>query len=171
MLIHGIHRFGGKYLAFRMDYCLTCKGLRWAFLIRSFRWFHIYWIPLIPLGYDKSWQCVICANDPQAPTKTRLIFKLLAVLALSVLSLAAIVSSKSESMSANEDQALRLGIWVSLLAAVVWTIRHKPELNRKQTRALAPITPVEYCPGCEGSMIRGQPDYCQSCGLQHLPRE
>ena len=55
---------------YRNDYCLSCEQVRVANQYRSFDVIHLYYIPLIPLGFRGHWFCTICGRNPRARTRT-----------------------------------------------------------------------------------------------------
>jgi hypothetical protein len=75
LIVHGIYRFRPKRLAFRNDFCRTCQVPRRAEQWRTFDAWHIFWIPLIPLGFWKRWLCAGCGKQPHIATGTRRPFK------------------------------------------------------------------------------------------------
>ncbi|MGA7770319.1 MAG: hypothetical protein WB781_23815 [Candidatus Sulfotelmatobacter sp.] len=79
LLIHGSYRFWPKRVAFRNDYCLRCQAPRRSIAIRTFDVGHIFWIPILPVGFWKRWQCEVCGQPPHAYPKVRRPFKWLGV--------------------------------------------------------------------------------------------
>ena len=67
LLVHGRYFWARRILAFRNDYCLTCRAARMAFLHRTFDVFHLFWIPVLPLGFWQRWRCGVCGAEPQTP--------------------------------------------------------------------------------------------------------
>lgn|SRR6185437_13983227 len=88
LIVHGTYRLKPKRLAFRNDYCLSCGQPRRSVLIRTFDVWHIFWIPLLPLGFWKRWICMSCARRPHVSSKTRRPFKWLGLLVLLVIAAA-----------------------------------------------------------------------------------
>ena len=75
LIIHGLYRFRPKRVEFRNDYCVRCKMPRRAVRIRTFNAWHIFWIPLLPLGFWKRWYCTACRKPPHEFPGTRRAFK------------------------------------------------------------------------------------------------
>jgi hypothetical protein len=69
-IVVGRYRFAQRVLAFRRDFCLSCDSERVAYLVRSFDALHLYWVPLVPLGFLKRWTCATCKNPPHRRVKT-----------------------------------------------------------------------------------------------------
>ncbi len=64
---------------------------------------------------------------------------------------------------------LRVGFTLASLITIIWVLRHKPDLSRKQGKALIPGGPVPICLICGGPMQRATPDHCKQCHCRHLP--
>ena len=64
LLIQGQYRFGTKRASCRNDYCSHCRQQTFVEGFRSFRFLHIYWIPILPLGFATDWFCTRCRKDP-----------------------------------------------------------------------------------------------------------
>ncbi|MGO8690111.1 MAG: hypothetical protein ACLQLG_10790 [Thermoguttaceae bacterium] len=71
LLVHGRYRFGTKRVACRNDYCTHCRGPTFTEGYRSFVVVHLYFIPLIPLGFYTRWVCARCRNDPAGKRPAR----------------------------------------------------------------------------------------------------
>src|SRR5882672_11632343 len=74
-IIRGAYHFWPKRVAFRDDYCLTCRAPRRAVAMRTFDVGHVYWVPILPVGFWKHWQCSTCGSDPHKNPKMRRSFK------------------------------------------------------------------------------------------------
>ena len=70
-IIHGAYHFWPKPVAFRDDYCLSCQSPRRSIAIRTLDVGHIFWIPVLPVGFWKHWKCISCGKDPHVNPKTR----------------------------------------------------------------------------------------------------
>ena len=70
-IIHGAYHFWPKQDAFRNDYCLSCQAPRRSIAVRSFDVGHIFWIPILPVGFWRHWKCTVCGRDPHRGQKKR----------------------------------------------------------------------------------------------------
>ena len=89
LIVYGAYHFRPKRIAFRNDYCLTCGEACRSVQIRTFDVGHIFWIPVLPVGFWKRWVCTACGHQPHVSPKTRRFFKwagLFVLLFLSVMS-------------------------------------------------------------------------------------
>ena len=153
-VVYGVYRWKPKRLAFRNDYCLKCEAPQRAVLMRSFIVGHIYWIPILPVGFWKNWSCTICGSDPHVSVKTRRGFKWAGLAILLVASLAVWADSP------DSDPDAKLPFWILRLAAPAGAIltlvhllrtRNDPSLNAR----LAAIPPAAdtLCPFCGTQLL------------------
>src|SRR5262249_52837112 len=75
LAVHGTYRFGEKRTAFRNDFCANCRLPCRAIQLRTFDVHHIFWLPLIPLGFKKRWFCTRCHRQSDVYAGTRRPFK------------------------------------------------------------------------------------------------
>jgi hypothetical protein len=154
LIIRGSYHFWPKKVAFRNDYCLRCKAPRRSVAIRTFDVGHVFWIPILPVGFWKRWQCEVCGQPPHVYPKVRRAFKwvgLVCSIALSGLVWAA---------PGVEDLGL-IG-WILRVAAPagatlllydLFRTPKEPSL-RKQLSAVPPATDT-VCPFCSTPLICG----------------
>jgi hypothetical protein len=64
VLLNGLYRFGKRRSACKNAYCTHCQEATFVEGFRSFHCIHVYFIPLIPLGFMTDWRCTVCGNDP-----------------------------------------------------------------------------------------------------------
>jgi len=164
LIISGLYRFRARRLAFRNDYCFFCAGPCRAVQIRTFDVWHIFWIPLLPLGFWKRWFCTFCGHQPHSPTKTRRPFKWAGFAVLVVLSIL--------FWGAPTSPDFYIGSWISRIGApigavllLVHLIYTPKELTLKQS--LQSIRPADdtVCPFCGTQLILGPRCSCPLCGV------
>ncbi len=164
VIIHGFYRFQPRRVAFRNDYCLSCGQARRAVQVRTFVVLHLFWIPLVPLGFWKRWSCTVCHRDPHASPKTRRSYKwagLVVLLFFSVFFWA---------MPVEPDFVA--GAWLVRVAAPLGAVLlflhllrtpQDPSLNEK----LATVLPAQdlTCPFCGTPLVLGPRCSCPVCGV------
>jgi hypothetical protein len=168
MVLHivcGIYHWGPKRIAFRNDFCLSCGIPRRAVQLRTFDAVHIYWIPILPLGFWKHWKCTVCGRDPHVSKKTRRGFKWVG------LAILILFSAVSWAMPVTPDFVA--GTWIFRIAAPVAAVltlvhllrtRKEPSLKEK----LAGIVPATdtVCPFCGMQLLMlGSQSSCPACGI------
>jgi hypothetical protein len=86
LIFYGFYRFRQKRVAFRNDYCRSCAEPRRSVQIRSFNAGHIFWIPILPLGYYKRRLSTACGRDPHVLRGRRPGFKWAGLIILMIFS-------------------------------------------------------------------------------------
>jgi hypothetical protein len=169
LIIHGVYRWLPKRTAFRRDYCRRCESGTLSVLVRTFNVFHVFWLPLLPLGVWGRWLCVRCGTNPHAATVTRLGFKVALVLLL-VLFNAAAWLTPTGTASIAEIWLTRAVASVLLLLAIRWVVRHRPEPAFESRLADVPPFDSWECPLCGGQLLQVPPlVQCPSCKAEHRP--
>jgi hypothetical protein len=165
LILHGVYYFRQKRVAFRNDYCLSCGQPRRSMQIRSFNAWHIFWIPVLPLGFHKRWLCTVCGRDPHVYPGTRRAFKWAGLFVI------LIAGAAFWTMPLTPD-VLVLG-WVIRLAApvgAVLTLRHllRTPKDTSLQEKLAAIPPASdtTCPFCNSNLlVLSSQSSCPTCGV------
>lgn len=168
LVVHGIYEFAPKGHAFRNDYCLTCHCPRIALQVRSFYVLHIYWVPLIPLGFWKRWICSACGREPHELGRTRRSIKVL--LAAVLLLVGFPIWMIQPQPGQGKEVWIFRAIWLGVTLASLWwaTYGHRPVPNlRKLWGAIEPYE-ERTCPFCNGEMSPRPTIGCPSCDLKLL---
>ena len=165
LIIHGAYNFRPKRLAFRNDYCLSCGQARRSVKIRTFDVLHIFWIPVLPIGFWKRWTCTACGRQPHVNTKTRRPMKWAGLLVLLILS--------AGSWAVPIDRDFVTGSWIFRIGAPLGAILvfahllqtpKEPSLKER----LATIHPASdtVCPFCGAQLlILASHCSCPVCGV------
>ena len=167
-LIHGgIYNWMEKRIAFRNDYCLSCDTQRKAVQIRTFDMVHIFWIPLIPLGFYKRWYCMTCSKPPMYNTKTRRSYKILGIIILVMISLSFWYASIEPG-----DELLfwgfRIGAPLALALSIGNLLQSKPEPTYKARFSSVPLADDCSCPFCHVPLVARPEMLCPICGVKRL---
>jgi hypothetical protein len=166
LLIHGIYNYRRTVVAFRNDFCLRCGVPRLAFRHRTFDVLHLFWVPMLPLGFWRRWHCHVCGGDPHADPRTRLGFKWAGVAVLALLSVAFWVFPIDQPDDAMAMWGLRAGG----LAATVWAFwatvcGRKPVRLSDHLRHIQPNAETN-CPVCMVQLYHAQDGWrCVRCGI------
>jgi hypothetical protein len=149
----------------RNDYCLACGEERRAVQVRAFEVGHIYWIPLLPGGFWKRWQCTVCGRDPHVNTKTRRGFKSAGLFIL------LLFSAVSWAMPVEPDfvaghWTIRIATPMGAVLTLVHFLRTKKEPSLKALLATVPRAADTVCPFCGTQMLMlGSQCSCPMCGV------
>ena len=171
LVIHGIYHWRRRLLAFRNDYCLSCAQPRLAFLHRTFDVLHVFFVPVLPLGFWKRWLCGVCGRNPHARATTA---KPLEWLGIAFLLLGAVVfwtTTPDHRAGKDNDPAMVWTFRIALPVAAAFAIRHTqqakpPERLAEQLRGIA-ANRDSTCPRCGRTLTVAAPWYrCGGCGLE-----
>ncbi len=167
LILHGLYKFRPRRRAFRNDYCLSCGTPRRAVQIQTFDVLHIFWIPLVPLGFWKRWYCTTCRRQPHVFPGTRRSFKWAGFGALAVVSLGA--------WMVPADTGSNIGLWcfrilasLAALATLIHLLRSPkdPVLSEKLSSILPAMD--SECPFCRVPLIVGPETSCPNCAVVRL---
>ncbi|MCX6367557.1 MAG: hypothetical protein NTX57_12730 [Armatimonadetes bacterium] len=172
--VYGVYRFARKQIGYRNDYCLGCKKEVIAQRWRSFNCGHFFWIPIIPFGFFKWWQCPFCQIDPHARTQSSQGFKIFAavmfVLFTILALIGAIASMKEKPTLEHPDTGVGFFWGATVIcglisAALIWwtTIRQEPEDLEGLLRQVKPAR-LDVCPYCSQKLTSEA--FCEACQLQ-----
>jgi hypothetical protein len=165
-IIHGAYHFWPKRVAFRNDYCLSCREPRRSIAVRTFDVGHISWIPVLPVGFWKHWQCTVCGEQPHLKPKTRRSLKwgsLVTLIACGVLIWAAPITPEDAEEVASV-WILRVGAPLAAMLLVrhlLLTPKH-PSL-REMLKTVPPATDT-VCHFCGTPLVMGARSSCPACG-------
>ncbi len=167
IIVHGVYHFFPEKLAFRNDYCLTCRSVRTAVQVRTFDVGHIFWIPILPVGFWKRWHCVVCNNDPHATPGTRRVFKWLGLFVLLVFS-AAFWTIPVEPDIQVLSWAIRIGAPIGALLTLIYLLRTPPDPSLQELLKTVPPTEDSSCPFCHIPLMVGDRTYCPQCLVMRI---
>lgn len=164
LIVYGVYRWQPKRVAFRNDYCLSCGQPRRAVQVRTFNAGHIFWIPILPVGFWKRWVCTACGRDPHVSTKTRRGFKWAGVFVLLIFS-AVFWAVPVEPDSVALLWALRVAAPIGAVLTLMHLFRTEKEPSLQSKLATVQPAADTLCPFCGAPllMISSQCS-CPACG-------
>lgn len=162
-IIHGAYHFWPKRVAFRNDYCLTCRCTCRSLAIRTFDVGHIFWIPILPVGAWKHWRCTNCGKEPHTSPGTRKSFKWAGLVLLVLFS--ALSWFAASTPPDGFDWTFRLGGPIAAALLLVHLLRAPKGISLR--RALKSVTPASdtICPFCATPLVAGTRWSCPGCGV------
>jgi hypothetical protein len=168
LVVHGVRQLRPKRIAFRNDYCLTCQQPRRSVLIQTLNFWHVYWIPVVPLGFRKRWVCITCERPPHVVRKTRRpLLRVALVLLL-------ISSGISWVNPVNPDAVViwwffRIGAPIGAVLLLVLLLRTRMDAAlREHLSAIAPATDT-VCPFCgKQLLVLASGCTCPGCGVMRI---
>jgi hypothetical protein len=164
MLIEGVYHWRAKPVAFRNDYCISCRGERLAIQVRTIDVFHVFWIPVLPLGVYRRWWCTECGSRPDLSRTARRSIKVLAAVVATLMAPAFWLAPVPP-----EDEAtfwfLRAGFALLSIAAWWWVARGSDDVERRQHLARIAPNQATECPFCKIALRHEEPPSCIRCGI------
>jgi len=165
LILHGQYKFGRRKAYCRNDYCTICNRARFTEGIRSFRVIHIFYIPLIPIGFGTEWRCASCGKDPYT---RRPISRGLAIASfvLSLLLLAGCIAMLWEERRNNPA-----GLWLLLVmfGGLVFVTANSLSGKRRfeylaRRKAVKPLR-ADVCPYCSTPTFQRITIRCDMCNI------
>jgi hypothetical protein len=169
IVLHGWYHWFPRRGAFRADYCRRCEAATTSVRVRTLDVAHLFWVPLLPVGFWSRWFCLRCGARPHAAARTRRGWKV----AGAVLLLLGSFAGWTMPIERPDDVAvvwlLRIAVPLAFAATLVSIVRHRPEPAFAER--LAAVRPWSHpdCPLCGGALERTAPPRCSRCGARHLP--
>jgi hypothetical protein len=163
----GVRSYKPKIVAYRNDFCLSCEAPRRSHQIRSFKMYHVYFIPVVPLGFWREWQCSDCGRNPHKyyPRDLKRA-RWVAVLLTGFFAIAGIVSSFDKQDSPATVWLMRLGLPALFFAMLWFALRDTPD--RALRDKLKQVSPDQdnTCALCSGALVLHQESSCSQCGAK-----
>ena len=162
IIVTGAYHWWPKFVGFRNDYCLNCKAERRTVCIRTFDVGHIFWVPVLPVGFWKHWACSVCQRNPHEHRQTQPFFKWAAVVILALMAVAFWMDPVSPD-DAWVWWLFRIGAPLCAVLLVVHLLRAPKEPSLKQR--LAAVAPADdmVCPFCNTPLVAGTRWSCPAC--------
>jgi len=165
LVIHGIHHFKRKPLAFRNDYCLRCGQPRRAVQIRSLDFWHIFWVPIVPLGVRKRWTCTTCGHQPHVATKTRRPFKWVGFVILLILSVPFWLMPVDPTFVFG-TWLFRIGAPIGAILTLIHLLRTSKDVSLKDRLGAIQPAADTSCPFCGTPLLTvSSKCTCPNCGV------
>jgi len=164
LIIHGAYHFWPKRVAFRSDYCLSCRAVGRSIAIRTFDVGHIFWIPILPVGLWKHWRCVRCGAEPHTTPGTRRSFKWVGLVLLVFFSVLAWVEPATPP-DEWVNWLFRLGGPLGSALLLRHLVRSPTELSLREGLKSVPPAEETICPFCNSPLLAGPRWSCPGCGV------
>jgi hypothetical protein len=164
LIIHGAYHFRPKRFAFRNDYCLSCRGATRSIATRTFDVGHVFWIPILPVGFWKHWRCERCGAEPHAAPGTRRSFKWVGLVLLILFSFLA-WAVPAEPPDQWLSWVFRIGGPVGSLLLLRHLLRTPKERSLRDGLKNVPPAEEVICPFCNTPLMAGTRWSCPGCGV------
>lgn len=166
LIIHGAYHFWPKRVAFRDDYCVRCRAPRRAIAVRTFEVGHIFWIPMLPVGYWRHWTCTVCGHDPHKRRRTRRSFLWAGWLCLVAVSVI-LWGVPSDSDLGASGWILRMAAPLAAILLFIFLLRTPGDASLRERLAALPATADVVCPFCSAPLVSGTGERwsCPACNV------
>ncbi len=168
MPLDGVHSYKSRIIAYRNDYCVSCDAPQRTHLVRSFKAYQLYYIPVIPLGFWREWQCSECGRDPHVYSITMRRTRWSIVLVSGFFAIAGVVTSFDEQRSIATAWLMRLVFPALFFAALWFALNTKPD--RALREKLKEVNPDRdtICALCSGVLIQDHGWRCSECSVEKI---
>lgn len=165
LIVSGRYRFKPKRVAFRNDFCLKCDQPRRSVEYRSFDAFHIFWIPIVPLGFRRRWLCATCGRPPHVNVKTRRPFVWIGLFILILLG-ALFWALPVDPDFVGGTWFFRMGGPVGAILVLVHLLRTPADPPLKSRLDAIPPANDTTCPFCGALLLLiSSQGSCPNCGV------
>jgi hypothetical protein len=171
IILQGVYSLGKKIVAYRNDVCLTCAGPRRIYGLRSFRIYHIFFLPLIPLGFGRIWRCSVCSLDPKLNTGAEMVWAWAWCILFGIMSITGWLDAQSHPRSV---WSILVAIWLVFLfllwRAVNITRRFRsiPVFRLEDELRALKQADEKACPFCGTMYMNGDRVSCPHCGVERV---
>lgn len=165
MLIYGRHRWATRTVAFRGDYCLSCDSCTVSRQVSTLDFFHVYWVPLLPLGRWKHWHCQECGCNPHERVRMGRGYKLVGAIAcLVVFVMSFLIPMEPDAESTIWGMRVGGGL---LFAAFcfAWWIHNDGSLLTEKLMAVPEFRPT-ICLACDNELV-AHANSCPFCFVRY----
>lgn len=161
--IHGTYHIGKKLVACRNDYCTNCQRATFTEGYRSFRIFHYWYIPLLPLGFHVRWFCIVCGKDPEKKRPDKPGILIAGMLAGALLMFIGVMVA-IEKKSLESWPALVIG--AVMIAALGFALKHRSQTAYADGKKSVPPLSGDRCPYCEKALTPNTKPVCHECNVR-----
>jgi hypothetical protein len=174
-VVTGTYNFLPKVVAFRSDYCRHCQSETISFARRTVDAFHLFWIPIFPLGIWTRWYCHQCGERPHEANTIRKWVRVLVVAFFLLLSLPMWISALAPILGlvpqSTDDKGNLIGallISVLLVLSFIWARGFRSDEIMSRIREVQTFV-GHSCPICSGSLDISSTLTCRECGAENRP--
>ncbi len=173
MIVDGRYKFFRRRVACRNVWCSVCSAQRLAIATRHLAVYHLFFVPLIPLGRRVEWRCNACFLQVDAfrPVRAWISgFGMLAGLFFILFGAAGFLPAPANTRRAVDlgFSFEMIGLGVALLAFFAWW-RHRRRRHEAAVREVVPLS-GDLCPLCAGALAPAARPYCETCEVDVLTR-
>jgi hypothetical protein len=171
VIIDGRYKLFRRKVACRNVWCSLCSAQRLAIGTRYLAVYHLFFVPLMPLGRAVEWRCNACFIQVDAFRPVRTWISGLGMLAglFFVLFGAAGFLPAPTNVTRPVDLGFSLGmvgLGVVMVGFFAW-LRHRRRRHEEAVRQVVPLA-GDSCPLCAGALAPAVRPYCPACEVDVL---
>lgn len=160
--IFGTKSFFIKTKSYKSVWCIHCEKPVVATKIRRFAMWHLFYIPLLPLGFRTEWRCAACNKDPHASMS---IYDGIGMLLLALM-FGSVFFSEKHSANLNLSQGWLWGLRIFFVLCALYSI--SVIVKRLQpAKSKHPVDPLNNteCLVCSNEIDATPNAICSGCGV------
>ncbi|RYD34274.1 MAG: hypothetical protein EOP85_19990 [Verrucomicrobiaceae bacterium] len=160
-MIQGTYKVGMKRVACRNAYCDTCARPRFTECFRSWLILHVFFIPLLPIGFIRRWFCSVCRHQVDGGQSIRPYILRAGLVACRIMVAAGVIMWVN---GAGRDFSVGfIFIW-GVLAVTFATLRKK-QVYRDYIASVVKVEPLrtDQCPYCHSPLFAKATPRCERC--------
>jgi hypothetical protein len=161
--LEGLHSYKPRIVAYRNDFCVSCNALRRAHQVRSFKAYQLYYIPIVPLGFWREWQCSECGRDPHVYSRGLRRMRWVILGFAGMFAITGVIASFEQQDSAWTMWLMRLGLPASFFTVLWFVLRNKPDRGLQEKLKQVSTDRDEVCALCGGALILDNGWRCAQC--------
>ena len=163
MPLEGVHSHKPRIVAYRNDFCVSCNALRRALQVRSFKAYQLYYIPIVPLGFWRQWQCSECGRAPHVYSRALRKARWVILGFAGMFAITGVIASFEQHDSAWITWLMRLGLPAFFFAVLWFVLRNKPDRALQEKLKQVSTDRDEVCALCGGVLILDHGWRCAQC--------
>jgi hypothetical protein len=171
--IDGHYKFFRRRVACRNVWCSVCSAQRLAIGTRHLAVYHLFFVPLMPLGRAVEWRCNTCfirvdAFRPVRPWISG--FGMLAGLFFVLFGAAGFLPAPTD-VRRPVDLGFSfemIGLGMVMVGFFAW-LRHRRRRHEEAVRQVVPLV-GDRCPLCAAALAPAARPYCAACEVDVLTR-
>jgi len=165
LLIHGIYRWAPRMTGYRDGWCNHCRQVTHALQVKTWNVFHLYWVPVLPLGRYTALHCAVCKLDPTSRVSEPPALLFIGIVCFSLIFAAVMFAAfpPADQQTAWIVRAVMLGL------IIVCAYKLRQRWKRPLPTAAAYIYPDSLSKFCQNPLVPMHDSwYCEPCRLVRI---
>ena len=165
LIFNGIYKFFKKQIGYREGWCKTCQDITFSEKIQTWNFFHLFWIPIIPLGKYKYLICKSCNDDPNKDTRESAFLLIIGSIIFPLMLIFLFIYDAKGSDQATMHWAK---IFIAIMSVLCIYMAYK-RISSKDKKAVNYEYKDNKCYYCTNELVSINNNlYCENCKLYRL---